>query len=194
MRFVAVGLAAMLMSTTPFTQTSATQPIASLTSPDFSDLTFLKPLLSDVRIVQLGEAGHGMGEVNHLKVRLARFLIQEMGFTVVAFESSLYLAHQADMRARDVSAQTMLTSSLIGVWHTKEVLPLFEQLKASRGTSRELRLAGFDVQPIGSGKKTRPAFLRRLLADDPAYAAEVEAFDTAGGCLRQTARGKAGAR
>ena len=180
MRFSsAAGLIALLLAASPLPQTTPIKPIASLTSTDFSDLAFLKPLLTDARIVQLGEAGHGMGDVNDLKVRLVRFLIQEMGFTVVAFESSLYLAHQADARARDAGAQTTLTSSLIGVWHTKEVLPLFEQLKASRGTDREIRLAGFDVQPIGSGKKTRPAFFRKLLADDPAYAAEVEAFDTA---------------
>lgn len=179
MRPAAAAFAALLLSGAPLVQAPAIKPIASLTSDDFSDLAFLKPLLADARIVQLGEAGHGMGDVSQLKVRLVRFLIREMGFTVVAFESSMYLAHQADARARDISAQSMLTSSLIGVWHTKEVLPLFEQLKASRGTGREIRLAGFDVQPIGSGKKTRPAFFRRLLGDDPAYAAEVDALDTA---------------
>jgi erythromycin esterase len=159
-------------------QDSPIRPIGSLTSDEASDLAFLKPLLDEARIVQLGEAGHGMGEVSEVKTRIARFLVRELGFTVIAFESSLYLAHQADTKAQDITAQSMLTSSLIGVWHTREVLPLFETLKASRPTTRPIRLAGFDVQPIGSGKKTRPAFLRAIVgAIDPAYAAEVETLD-----------------
>jgi erythromycin esterase len=176
-RFV---LALSLTTTLLAPQASPIRPIAALSSDDFADLQFLKPLLTDARIVQLGEAGHGMGEMNQLKARIVRFLQQELGFSVLAFESSLYLGYQADSRAADVSPQSTLTSSLIGVWHTREVLPLFERLKTSRGASRPIRLAGFDVQPIGSGKKTRPAFFRTIVsATDPAYGSEVEAFDTA---------------
>ena len=175
MRVVAAIILALAL---PWPQEPPIRPIDSLASEDTSDLAFLKPLLAGARIVQLGEAGHGMGEVNEVKARLARFLVRELGFTVIAFESSLYLAHQADTRAHDISAQSMLTSSLIGVWHTREVLPLFEGLKASRATNRPIRLAGFDVQPIGSAKKTRPAFFRAIVGTiDPAYAAEVEMLD-----------------
>lgn len=174
--FAAVVLAVALA----WPQTSPIREIGSLTSDDFGDLAFLKPLLGKARIVQLGEAGHGMAEVSQLKTRLARFLVRELGFSVVAFESSLYLAHQADTKSPDIGAQSMLTSSLIGVWHTREVLPLFESLTSSRATSRPIRLAGFDVQPIGSGKKTRPAFFRGIVAAiDPVYAAEVEKLDAA---------------
>ena len=178
MRSVVFAIAALVASTTPRVQSTPIRPIASLVANDNQDLAFLKPLLSGVRIVQLGEAGHGMGEVSLLKARIARYLLDEMGFSVLAFESSLYLAHQADGRAAELGAQSILTSSLIGVWHTKEVLPLFERLKASRGSARNIRLAGFDVQPIGSGKKTRPAFFRAVVgASDPAYGADVEALD-----------------
>jgi erythromycin esterase len=157
---------------------SPIRPIGSLTSDDVADLQFLKPLIGDARIVQLGEAGHGMGEVSQIKARVVRFLQQDLGFRVLAFESSLYLGHQADSRAADAPAQSTLTSSLVGVWHTREVLPLFERLKSSRVADRPIRLAGFDVQPIGSGKKTRPAFFRTVVSSiDPSYGAEVEAFD-----------------
>lgn len=180
MRSVVFAIAALVSSTTPSVQPSPIRPITSLVATDNQDLAFLKPLLGGVRIVQLGEAGHGMGEVNLLKARIARYLLDEMGFSVLAFESSLYLAHQADGRAAELGAQSILTSSLIGVWHTKEVLPLFERLKASRGSARTIRLAGFDVQPIGSGKKTRPAFFRAVVGgSDSAYGAAIEAFDTA---------------
>lgn len=161
-------------------QAPGARQIASLTGTDFSDLEFLRTRLANVRVVQLGEAGHGMAEANQLKARLVQFLHQELGFGVVAFESSLYLAHQADEKAATATPQSTLTSSLLGVWHTREVVPLFEAIRASRATSRPLRLAGFDVQPIGGGKKSRPGFYRRLISVvDEKYAAEAEAFDTA---------------
>jgi erythromycin esterase len=152
--------------------------IRSLTSPAFDDLAFLEPLLKDVEVVQLGENGHGMAEALLLRARLVRFLHQRLGFTVLALESSMYLGAQGDARAANASARAVLTSSTIGVWHTEEMLPLFEYLRATRTGSRPLRLAGFDVQPIGSGKKTRPAFFRSMVGPvDEAYGRAVEAFD-----------------
>jgi erythromycin esterase len=152
--------------------------IQSLTSTSFDDLAFLEPLLKNVDVVQLGENGHGMAESLLLKTRLARFLHERLGFTVLAFESSLYLGAQGDARAADATARTTLLGSTLGVWHTEEVLPLFEYLRSTRASARPLRLAGFDVQPIGSGKKTRPAFFKAIVTvADEAYAQEVESLD-----------------
>ncbi len=61
MRSVAFAIAALVSSTTPWAQSSPIRPIMSLVATDNQDLAFLKPLLDGVRIVQLGEAGHGMG-------------------------------------------------------------------------------------------------------------------------------------
>jgi erythromycin esterase len=154
-------------------------PIASLDATDFRDLQFLKPLLAEARVVQLGENSHGTAEPQVLRGRLARFLHEELGFNVLAFESALYLCHRADSRASDVEPQRTITSSLVGVWHTREMLPLFSYLRQTRLGPRPLRLAGFDVQPIGSAKRERPQFFADLVARvDERYAAEVKTFDT----------------
>lgn len=76
------------------------RPIRSLTSDDYQDLQFLKPLLEGKRIVQLGESGHGVAEFNLAKVRLTKFLHKEMGFDVIAFESPLYECYRADQLLR----------------------------------------------------------------------------------------------
>ena len=68
-------------------------PISALQSnadDAFEDLQFLKTVLKDRRIVQLGESGHSVAEFNQAKVRLRKFLNQQMGFVVIAFESDLY--------------------------------------------------------------------------------------------------------
>ena len=46
--------------------------------------------------MQLGESGHGVREFNLAKVRLIRFLHEEMGFDVLAFESGLFECWQAE--------------------------------------------------------------------------------------------------
>lgn len=151
----------------------------SPTGANLQDLAFLKTVLKDVRIVQLGENGHGAAESMEVRARIARFLHREMGFGVIAFESSLFLGHLADLRAAEADPQRTLTSALIGVWHTREMLPLFTYLRETRGAGTPLRLAGFDVQPIGGNRKQRPGFLAGLVSKvDPEYGKAVLALDT----------------
>jgi erythromycin esterase len=148
-------------------------------SEGFEDLEFLRERLAGARVVQLGESTHGIREYGLLKARIARFLHQEMGFGVLAFESAVYQCHEADRAAGEAPAATTLRRCAYGVWHNEEVLPLFEHLAASRASERPLRLAGIDVQPIGSHKEHRPRFLAdRIAPVDSAYAAEVFALDS----------------
>jgi erythromycin esterase len=110
--------------------------------------------------------------------RLVRFLHAALGFSVLAVESSLFLCHIGDDSAAASDPGNTLVRSLIGVWHTREVLPLFEYMKSTRSGTTPLRLAGFDVQPIGSGRKARPAFFERVVAVvDARYAQEVLEVD-----------------
>ena len=145
---------------------------------NFDDLQFLKPLLEGRRIIQIGESHHMVAEYGTTKTRLIKFLHQEMGFDVLAFESSIYECFAADL-AR-MSPAEALNASIFGVWATEEVRGLFDYLKASQATSRPLIFRGFDPQISSrTGVATRPAFFRRLIeAIDADYAAEVFAFDT----------------
>lgn len=155
-------------------------PIASIVTSsyeDFSDLQFLKDVIGSRRLVQLGESGHGVAEFDSAKVRLIKFFHEEMGFDVIAFESSIYECYAANSGA--ASSLDMLQRSIFTVWATQEVLPLFEYIEATRRTEHPLTLAGFDTQISSArGVADRPAFLRRILAAiDGDYADEVEAFD-----------------
>lgn len=153
-------------------------PIA-LEADGFEDLMFLKPLLAGRRVVQLGENTHGIAEYNLVKARIVRFLHEELGFNVLAFESALYQCWDADRSAAEAPAMSTLTSCAFGVWHTEEVLPLFDYLRETRRGDRRLRLAGIDVQPIGRNKAGRPAFLSSVVAAvDTGYAAEAFVLDS----------------
>jgi len=146
---------------------------------DFSDLQFLKPLIGTKRVVQLGESAHGTAEFSSVKTRLIKFLHQEMGFEVVAFESGLFDCFRANERMETRTAAQAMRACTAGVWNTTEVLALFEHIKSSRATARPLMLAGFDIQRTGSRAEfDRPAQLRQAIAVfDPVLAEEAFALD-----------------
>jgi erythromycin esterase len=125
---------------------SRVHPIRSLYSDDFSDLQFLKPLLAGKRVVQLGESGHGVGEFDLAKVRLIKFLHQQMGYDVIAFESSLPQCYLADQAIGSAVPIEVMKRCIFPVWHSTETLPLFDYLDASRKGGKRLTLAGFDTQ------------------------------------------------
>jgi erythromycin esterase len=156
------------------------RPIRSLGARDFADLRFLAPLLEGKRIVQLGESGHGVREFNMAKVRLIQFLHEELGYDVIAFESSLFECDRAGRSAALFSADELMRRCIFSVWHTEEVLPLFEYVKRTQGTTRPLVLSGFDVQSSSPTARERPGFLRRVVAAiDDDYARRVFETDSA---------------
>ncbi len=155
-------------------------PVRSLTSGDFSDLRFLEPLLAGRRVVQLGESGHGVREFNLAKVRLIRFLHEEMGYDVLAFESGLLECWLADQAVAGTPPEQSLSDCPYGVWRTREVLKLFEYVRATHSTARPLRIAGFDMKPSGRRIRERAAFFRDVAARiDPAFAERAFQRDSA---------------
>ena len=150
---------------------------ASPSQDDFADLQFLKQVIGDRRIVQIGESHHSVAEYGAVKTRLIKFLHQEMGFDVLAFESSIYECFAADLR--QMSPADALFATIFSVWAFEEVLPLFEYLKQTQSTAQPLAFAGFDPQISSrTGASTRPAFFQRVIGVlDPDYAREVAQFD-----------------
>jgi erythromycin esterase len=153
------------------------QAAPSARPDDFADLQFLKTVIGDRRIVQLGESHHSVAEYGAIKTRLIKFLHQQMGFDVLAFESSIYECYAVDFR--QMTASDALFASIFRVWAFEDVLPLFQYLKDSQETARPLTFAGFDPQiSSATGAHSRPAFFARVIsALDPEYAREVAQFD-----------------
>ncbi|WP_334074980.1 MULTISPECIES: erythromycin esterase family protein [Paenibacillus] len=118
----------------------------SLESEDYSDLAFLKPLLKDKTVVSLGENYHRVAEYSSVKTRLIKFLHEEMGFDVIAFESGMGDA-AAVFETRDyLTPEEMMGGSIHGAWHSRETLELFNYIKEQGKGDDPLYLAGYDNQ------------------------------------------------
>lgn len=158
---------------------SHARPIRSLGATDFSDLRFFAPLLRGKRIVQLGESGHGVAEFNLAKVRLVKYLHEELGYDVIAFESSLFECNRAQRAVATLNAEQLMRACLFSIWWTAEALPLFDYIKQTQATAHPLVLAGVDVQTSTSLALSRPAFFADIIGRvDAAYARRVRARDS----------------
>ena len=67
-----------------------TYPISTIspTETDYDDLLFLADILQDKRIVILGEQGHRDGKAFEAKTRLIKYLHEELGYNLIAFEGA----------------------------------------------------------------------------------------------------------
>jgi erythromycin esterase len=163
-------------------QTQA-KPLASLDlqSTDDTDLAFLGPLLQGRRLVALGESGHGVAEFSQAKVRLIKYLHEQLGYDVLAFESSILSCYRGEARATTLDAQSLMQDSVFGIWSTQDVEKLFAYLKETQATAHPLILAGFDVQLTTPDEmQNRPAIFQEVVGKvDAVYAQQVHDMDAA---------------
>src|SRR5262249_24603315 len=68
---------------------------------DFSDLRPLRALIRDASIVILGEQTHGDGTTFKAKVRLLRYLHEQLGFDVLAWESGEFDCEMMNRAIKD---------------------------------------------------------------------------------------------
>ncbi len=117
---------------------------------DFSDLMPLVKKIGNARIVMLGEQSHQDGTTFLAKCRLIRFLHQMMGFDILAWESPLFdcLQMEADLHS-DIPLADIIVKGLVRFLYNGQVLPLFEYARSTYGTTRPLKMVGFDCQSRG---------------------------------------------
>ncbi len=165
---------------------------------DFSDLQFLKKTIRQARVVQLGDQTHGDGATIYARARLIRFLHEEMGFDVLAWEGGFFTCEEMNEAINsDIPIEQAIRQGLHPISaQSGLLLPLFRYIRATFATDRPLRQTGLDIQDFVGDPQSFPAALRRLSSKidsvDPALAspAERQAFEaivnTTGRNLRPT--------
>ncbi|WP_161596700.1 erythromycin esterase family protein [Chitinophaga vietnamensis] len=147
---------------------------------DFSDLQALKQSIGDARIVMLGEQTHGEGSTCLAKIRLIRFLHEQMGFDVLAFESGLYDCARIWENTRNGGQfKQEVIGSLFFMWATsRQMYPLFDYIQQRAHRPDSLVVAGFESQHSGlkAQQELFPDFekylrARHALPEDSSWAA-----------------------
>jgi len=118
---------------------------------DYTSFEPLKSDLKDVEIVMLGEQSHGEGTTYDTKIKLIKYLHQEMGFDLLVFESGLYDCNKAwenIKKGNDVAIS--LGNSVQALWSTtKQFNPLVKYIDQNKHKENPLIVSGFDNQLAG---------------------------------------------
>lgn len=159
------------------------KPLQSIDPLDtnYADLSFLQTYLQGRDIVELGESAHGVAEYSQAKIRIIKYLHEQLGYDVLAFESSILSTYLANEQASQLTPTEFMQNSIFGVWSTTDVLELFSYIQSTEGTAHPLILAGFDVQLTTPYEdQARPGVFQQVVATvDPVYAQQVHDMDQA---------------
>ena len=113
-------------------------------SDSFEDLAFLKDYLKDTRVVMLGEQTHFDGATFDAKIRLIKFLTQQMGYDILAFESEFYGVEKAVQNIqKGATPKEELEKALFPMWTEAN---MFNDLLSLLQASPQISLMGFDNQ------------------------------------------------
>lgn len=139
-----------------------------------TDLEPFRRIVGDARFVALGESYHTSGGFYQAKHRLIRFMVQEMGFRVVAMETPWLEALPATQYvASCAGSPEAALAGLNGVWRDASVREMLRWLceynRAHPGDP--VTFLGFDIQEPW---RTAPALRRFVQAAAPAELARTE--------------------
>ena len=118
-------------------------------TPDES-LAALDGVIGDARFVGLGESMHTVGGFQRVKARIARYVIERLGFRAIALESNWEMGDTiADYVQRCEGApETSVANGAFGVWVSPELIELVKWMcEWNRAHPQDpVTFFGFDVQ------------------------------------------------
>lgn len=108
-------------------------------SKEYKDLVFLKNELQGKQLVMLGEQTHMYGNIFEMKARVLEYLHQELGFTTIAMESSMYDLWKINKNGFNPKE---FNNAIWGVWSST----LEFQRVVNYIEKNNLKVIGFDSQ------------------------------------------------
>ncbi len=124
--------------------------IASIdpTTTEYSGYQTIAEQIGKARIVMLGEQTHGHGTTFTAKIKIIKYLVENLGFDVIAFESSFYEIDKIWNSSEGLSKKLDSTKrEIYGIWSKPlETAPLFDYIIERNSKGLNLDIAGFDCQ------------------------------------------------
>ena len=116
---------------------------------DFSDLTYLKSIVKDSKIIALGESTHGTSEFFKVKHRILQYAILELGVRTFILEDNQLIAEKInDYVLYGKGEAEKVIQSLFGVWNREEMLQLIKWMRTYNNSHplNMVEFVGMDVQ------------------------------------------------
>jgi erythromycin esterase len=126
-----------------------------------ADLAPLRAIVGDARVVGLGEATHGTGEIFQLKHRMLEYLVSELGFNVLAIETGLPESFAIEEYVQGGPGDPeMLLAGESAVWRTDELADVLLWMREwNRTHTRKVHVQGLDMRRGGVAARDVLAYL-----------------------------------
>lgn len=133
----------------------------------YNDLNFLDPVLQGVDVVFLGEQAHGEGNVTLAKTRLIEYLVNVLGFNIIAFESGFYDTFIAGIMIKNSQGpgDIYFNSSLQAIWTNTVEFDRMKEILTEKIRSSKVKLYGIDCQPMALAHNTFLNYLEKGLIE-----------------------------
>ncbi|WP_299223678.1 erythromycin esterase family protein [uncultured Aquimarina sp.] len=120
----------------------------------FEDLSQLKPVLRNVKVVGMGETSHGAKEIFQMKHRMFEFLVKEMGFTLFGLEASYIGCKPINdyVLYGKGNSRDALSAQGFWIWNVESIVDLIEWMHDYNKTvpeSKKVKFIGIDTQTNG---------------------------------------------
>jgi len=113
---------------------------------NFEGFERIKNEIGDAQIVMLGEQSHSDATTYETKIKLIKYLHEEMGFEILIYECDKAWS----MIQKGHNVKDALAKGIFGIWSTVEELdPLYEYVEKELAYIKPLMVAGFDPQFSG---------------------------------------------
>lgn len=112
------------------------------------DLEVLKRLVGDSKVVALGEATHGTGEIFKMKNRIIQYLAANEGFDIFSIEANMPESYRLNEYTVEGKGDSRKLVSGMGfwTWDTEEVLDMVEWMRSFNAQQPRVTFTGFDMQ------------------------------------------------
>jgi erythromycin esterase len=142
-------------------------------SEDEKELKSLNKLIGNAKIVGLGENSHGSSSILKVKLRLVKYLVKNLGFTLFALEAP---AVECDLINQYVlygkgSKREVIQNLVYKVWQNEDILSIIEWIKTYNETAKiKVEFRGVDCQNSISALN----YLLDVKKDNPLHNTEVK--------------------
>ena len=118
-------------------------------SEDEKELKPLNKLIGNAKIVGLGENSHGSSSIFKVKLRLVKYLVKNLGFTLFALEAPTVecdLINQYVLYGKG-SKREVIQNLVYKVWQNEDILNIVEWIKTYNETAKiKVEFRGVDCQ------------------------------------------------